>query len=760
MPPPEMIEDYGHTYGSHSEMSVVPEMIEDYRDTYPEVTGVLPADDTFVGFHGGILSRFGKAVMRLFLFPGDGTYYPSDYGVVDPSGTINSQPAIQAAINAAANAGGGIVSLPSAAALRINKPLVVPGGVILKGNYAKLYPYFCGYCVYVIGAHTPITLGTPLCTGSPGSLICGPGDSPKVSLQSDRFMDLSNWNIFSVEGFIKTDASPVTGAVLYSGVEIAGNVHTGFALFALDDGALRIVWDNVNYDTASGVLPNNTTKFFSINFDGTNVKLYLGTPGGSATQVLSFVAGTSTVPCYGGGIEGMWLGSIASSGFGGTSSLPDGRPFKGLIDGIHFSFIVRRTGTFTAPTSQPGIDNGTLLIPIVSTDGMFLVGQSGHYTRLDYGASYSYFLPSLTEVDSQDSRIENLFCTQGYSSSGICVYDGVATHLTGIKTHPNNWNGIVLLGTTYASTIIDCAAHAMAFGWVQAGQSMSTKLLGLDATGATPFYAFGPVGGFYGGVYLNPTNNTRVGLWISQTYSVSFYWLQFDDEGATTDNLIASVLIDNAVVGLNGGLIQHQHTDKPAIQCSRTGSVKCSSDLWIAVIDGTAEVVKFTNAPVQNAVFQGTLFTGNYTNLTTTPQYADYTVNHQATLSMSGNHTGQLTADCEYLLISTSANGQILRGLQPGKHKGIINSGSNTLVLSDQDAGAYAANYRFVTSDGTDLTLEPGNMALVVRDNVSNRNRIFLLNGTSSTPTVDGAFVTSGGDYFVTSGGDYLAFAP
>lgn len=68
MPPPEMIEDYGHTYGSHSEMSVVPEMIEDYRDTYPEVTGVLPADDTFVGFHGGILSRFGKAVMRLFLF--------------------------------------------------------------------------------------------------------------------------------------------------------------------------------------------------------------------------------------------------------------------------------------------------------------------------------------------------------------------------------------------------------------------------------------------------------------------------------------------------------------------------------------------------------------------------------------------------------------------------------------------------------------------------------------------------------------------
>lgn len=760
MPPPEMIEDYGHTYGSHSEMSVVPEMIEDYRDTYPEVTGVLPADDTFVGFHGGILSRFGKAVMRLFLFPGDGTYYPSDYGVVDPSGTINSQPAIQAAINAAANAGGGIVSLPSAAALRINKPLVVPGGVILKGNYAKLYPYFCGYCVYVIGAHTPITLGTPLCTGSPGSLICGPGDSPKVSLQSDRFMDLSNWNIFSVEGFIKTDASPVTGAVLYSGVEIAGNVHTGFALFALDDGALRIVWDNVNYDTASGVLPNNTTKFFSINFDGTNVKLYLGTPGGSATQVLSFVAGTSTVPCYGGGIEGMWLGSIASSGFGGTSSLPDGRPFKGLIDGIHFSFIVRRTGTFTAPTSQPGIDNGTLLIPIVSTDGMFLVGQSGHYTRLDYGASYSYFLPSLTEVDSQDSRIENLFCTQGYSSSGICVYDGVATHLTGIKTHPNNWNGIVLLGTTYASTIIDCAAHAMAFGWVQAGQSMSTKLLGLDATGATPFYAFGPVGGFYGGVYLNPTNNTRVGLWISQTYSVSFYWLQFDDEGATTDNLIASVLIDNAVVGLNGGLIQHQHTDKPAIQCSRTGSVKCSSDLWIAVIDGTAEVVKFTNAPVQNAVFQGTLFTGNYTNLTTTPQYADYTVNHQATLSMSGNHTGQLTADCEYLLISTSANGQILRGLRPGKHKGIINSGSNTLVLSDQDAGAYAANYRFVTSDGTDLTLEPGNMALVVRDNVSNRNRIFLLNGTSSTPTVDGAFVTSGGDYFVTSGGDYLVFAP
>ncbi len=295
-------------------------------------------------------------------------------------GAMDDTVAIQAAINAAGSTTyRGAVYLPDGQ-YNISAPLFIqknsltiggptigngtaPQGAVLRAQAGFNGPMF----ILLPEGETPanLRLTTALVTGS-GQALTLQQSTQTFDTYID-FMDasvpLNGLTAFAIEVFFKaTDLTRTHGNLVSSvGYRYNGEAgHTCFRLWVGSDGrlngSLNIGGTVVSMASAASAVSAATVYHAALTYDGTTVRLFLGTAGGSSIlQASQAASGTVSQVTYD-------LGSIGAEHF----LFPDGGVYNdglsGVIDSIRISKVARYTSNFTAPSAKLTSDSNTMLL--------------------------------------------------------------------------------------------------------------------------------------------------------------------------------------------------------------------------------------------------------------------------------------------------------------------------------------------------------------------------------------------------------------
>lgn len=190
-----------------------------------------------------------------------------------------------------------------------------------------------GYALAQVGVVPFVTTPTP----PEGTHWAGPWDQVNYARSSDVRVALSNSTTYTIECYMHSTTLALQQQFLTAG-SVAGS---SIVLAVTTDGRAKFVTDDVNvYQSAAGVITANTTYYFAVVVNGTNLKIYVGTVGAVPTVVVDTTATSPGFPTGGFvnvGVYGlapsflpasfMYLDSIRISSVARTS-LPttDGNP--------------------------------------------------------------------------------------------------------------------------------------------------------------------------------------------------------------------------------------------------------------------------------------------------------------------------------------------------------------------------------------------------------------------------------------------------
>jgi hypothetical protein len=313
------------------------------------------------------------------------------------------------------------------------------------------------------------------------SLVSGPGNAYTmvqhlartlpleglhVSQSIGREITAFNWEFF----FVCTDSDPSEGRCILSwcgqgaGLDLA-NLPSGIRLafwLSTDANGDDSLWAqchigaaDVQIYSAYGSVAQDTVYWCRLNYDGSNVRLYLGIPGQTATLVGTVAATGLWEPSP---FESLELGCRNAWPYGASISVG----MQGAVDGLRFDWTSRYTGgTVTAPsekTTPATWDANTVMICNFEEPYLQFVKYRTYYwgnglfqeRRGDAGggnglASGQRLIrvnidagngTGVTFVDVQNPFVENL----EVRNAGICLdlnnncYQGKFSHLTLLGT--------------------------------------------------------------------------------------------------------------------------------------------------------------------------------------------------------------------------------------------------------------------------------------------------------------------------------------
>lgn len=531
---------------------------------------------------------------------------------VPTDNVTDAAPAIQAALDT-----GGTVTLPSGD-IAISKPLrITKSGTVLQGDRTALRPNFgSGFAVLAQPPRPFPLVITP-------SLVPGPGGSvraPKLLLNTEPGLAaLGNGQSLCVSYFFRRESPAADGAAVHvnCGSCYAGNSRLPWGVWDRL-GRLMVVWNGVDYLADPSVAATvGTVYFVALTYDGTRVRLLVGTPGQPLTAAVD-VPFTGNVPMYTNGLDVVTLGFDTVGPFGQT--LANG-PADVTMDGIEFSSVVGWHPGDNAPTVKPVVQAGSVLIINWETDDPWVVGRRDNFNPSSRNA---YILP-VGSVDTQGGNftIRDLTFGGDFGASGPCLYDTVASTAERL-TFNGTYYGISILGSTYAGKFRDMGGVCGPVFWLQSGQSEDTTASGISPGAAgIPFVTFGSVGGSYTTLYISPLGGGLCSMYCNGSAEVNVFHGQVDDEGQAGPQS-AALIVEDAHVKLNGVLVTRS-TGGPLITCAKGGTVTCTG-CWLLPQDpaNTAELIHFRDPPEFAATVLGCKIAADGPPVTLNPEWCIY----------------------------------------------------------------------------------------------------------------------------------------
>lgn len=298
-----------------------------------------------------------------------------DYGAVG-NGVADDYAGIQAAIDAAAAAGGGAVYVPPGTYL-VGRPLRIKTSNIRllgAGRYASTIRsngLFYGPLLYV-GVDLTVPTAASLLTGAGSSIDLG-GQDNFVYLRESAKVALDGLSQLCVEITWRPSATNADMVIVSSRGKLVSSdaVKTCFTLLQFNGGiltgAMTIGGVQRNVQSAAGFLVAGTTYRIALTYDGATLRLFAN------GALVASAAATGTVTQA--HAEDMTIGHTYSQWPEATAEFS---PARGPVDGLHISNTARYTAAYTAPTAKPTADANTLLL--VNFDDIqngFVVGSDG-----------------------------------------------------------------------------------------------------------------------------------------------------------------------------------------------------------------------------------------------------------------------------------------------------------------------------------------------------------------------------------------------
>ncbi len=467
----------------------------------------------------------------------------------------------------------------------------------LRGDPSLLTRLFGNFAGHILLAQSirafGLVLESSLVPGEGNSLRLGTGGSVGVNLGLEPNCGLTaNYSSLTVRFFFRL-ISPAPNLTVFvnSGSAFGVENFTGFAVWANASGGMRVYWGGTPHDTANSLLSTNTTYYTALVYNGATVTLWLGQPGQTAVNVLSFST-TGAVPQMKWGIEQLGIGYTVAGPGGDLSS--NGPPDCN-IDGFELAKVVRHTTAFTCPSIKPIPDNDTLLSMNFILDDPFLVGKVGTRGSSDR----TYFVPSSTETQMGGIRIGDLTFMGSNGASGPLLYDTIASKADNLN-FVQCWQGFQTRGTTFASRFENFGGTTLSYFLCHTGQSENCVLVFMyPSSNAIPFYVSGPAGGSYVGVFIAPLGEAWAVMYNKSNREVNIYGGQFDDEGQA-QFLQHCMIIDTASIKYSGGQLSRE-TAGPIAECVNGGTVHFFGCWLTPNGTPTTEIIHFVNAPDDTA---------------------------------------------------------------------------------------------------------------------------------------------------------------
>jgi Pectate lyase superfamily protein len=287
--------------------------------------------------------------------------------------------------------------------------------------------------------------------------------------------------------------------------------------------------------TAGGTITAGTTYEFEVSYDGSTLRVFVGTPGGTTTLAGSLSA-TGTIV--------QRPSEVFALGDGGTGLSMGGWNFQttnhwiGQLDSIRLSNVARHTTTYTAPTAKFSNDSNTLiLLNNLAQSDMLL--QVTNVTGINSTVQPVWMpLYSLVLAGSNNrAGFYNLGFSGGtYSILGICVLETTLDHVTGggYRDAFRFWNN------SYGTVIDHLTAFPSPYAEAGLAFSQNSGLVNLQwLNEASGYYGMEllDAGGVYSMLFINPSINTVAGIdmaGFSQFQSYSMHEVAIDNEGGGT----------------------------------------------------------------------------------------------------------------------------------------------------------------------------------------------------------------------------------
>lgn len=547
----------------------------------------------------------------------------------------------------------------------LDKPLVIraantaligspSGGTVISPAWGS------GYIIVAQSRRAAPTMNDPLVSGGNGNalLLGHPATAPQLALlhiNIDSLLDCSALTEFSLEFTSKpvTDTNadgfyPLIGCggrygvENFTGVEIRENPATGY---------MQVVWGGVTHVTPNPVFAHDdlTAKYYLLTFDGSDVNLWVGEPGQTAVNVLSFSSPSGTVPMQASGVE-PWSIGAGSDGFGSDQA---GISRQRWFSGVRWSDTVRQTSAFTCPTTAPTQDDNTLYLCNFEWDDPFFVCYTKPGTLARGSETKSYLLPfGTTETQFGDVTIKDIVIQARSGSSGILVYDTIGSLYENIN-FVQPYNGFAMHGSFYGSRVkkVGGTAHRVALEVIGQGEAMVFESLNLLGSA----FAILQVGSI-GGTYITPiisSTNSFAAIYINSSNETVMTALQLDDEGQAPDQEHA-IICHGATLKLVGGLWVRD-SNGPTVEVVGHGGFQGFAGWFINYTETFETFVKIYDEPQSTVTLLGCQFAAGNDTATATDHPEWSLVERDGTLS-----TPALKIRDVAMPVSVGTSGQVL----------------------------------------------------------------------------------------------------
>lgn len=485
---------------------------------------------------------------------------------------------LQAAEDAAA-AAGAAVDIP-AGDVWVPKPVRLRAATFGdRGGRTNLRSQFgSGPLLYALppladGTDRPfgLDLGDPLVPGVGRSVHLTPHRVPDLS--SEPGCDVSGLSAFTARCFYRRDGAAGTAGVLFhSSVNLGVESRNDWGVWEYPPGNGWIVyWAGKQYTTPAAPVTPGTVYYVALTYDGTQVRLWVGTPGQPVAAPLWSLACTGKVPQLPRGLSRVGIGynpyapdTADTAAFWG---------FDAWVYGFEVKSDCEHAGPFAAPAALPDATPQTRVQVTGESDGPFLVSRRGDGLKaycLTPGSGPQGAGVVLTDV--------TLYPNQG--GSGLVCFDTIQNRIERVK-----WVGPVvgleLRGATYQSTVRDVGGLASGYSVLVVGQSMG--LVGLNWTlrgYGVPCYFAGSVGGGVWGLNLTPDAGSYCSLYQGFAGPV-LYGVSVDDEGQGGQTR-AALVSDQGTLRVSGQQVLRA-SPGPLVAVARGGTAVLSGcDLFNA----------------------------------------------------------------------------------------------------------------------------------------------------------------------------------
>jgi len=497
-----------------------------------------------------------------------------DFNVKNPiygakgDGLTDDTAAIQAALNAACALGAAVGSsetlLFPAGTYATSFPILSNCGTpvlfrgesentaVIKAVSGALFPIVMhdgkGYLANMITAAGGSLTGTSLASGPGSSLVWGASSQQFYDLEDAANgvgpYSLSGAGAFSIEGFLNyAGGAPGDIYIAQSNgddLNLPNNASSAMQLFLVPGspnkiaGCITTSVTGFTCTSAGGSITAGTTYEFEWSYDGSNLRVFEGLPGGTTTLAGS-VAATGTIV--------QKPSEVFALGDGGSGLIMTGENLQtnahwiGQLDSIRLSTVARHAATYTAPTAKFASDGSTVLL-LNNENQKDIFVQASYVGGLGaVGVGPPVWMPLHSNALAGGNTHGGFFnLSMSGGSYSVLAIGALYTTFDHVNAGGAAHYGIKMFNNCYGPRFEHLTVVANPFaesGLTLSDNSGLAQLTWIFQTGSYYGMQMVDAGGTYSMLFLNPGSSQVAGMDIASTdlfHSYSIHELAIDFE--------------------------------------------------------------------------------------------------------------------------------------------------------------------------------------------------------------------------------------